>query len=121
RAQLNSLMNLPAGDDLEIDTAYIPRFIPEGSLDTMLLAGRRKDITRMEQNIQSMRLGIDAMKTEAKPDFKVRLDHMTPLGSMMPNAYSIMGMISIPVAPWSSRMYKSEVKAMDYEIRAMEK
>lgn len=121
KAQLNSMMNLPSDHDLEIDTAYIPRFIPESSLDTMLLAARRKDIVRMEQNIHSIKLGIDAMKMEAKPDFRVRLDHMTPLNSMMPNAYSIMGMISIPIVPWSSGMYKSQVKAMDYEIRAMEK
>jgi hypothetical protein len=32
-----------------------------------------------------------------------------------------MAMISIPIAPWSSRMYKSEVKGMQYDIEAMKK
>jgi outer membrane protein, heavy metal efflux system len=121
KAWLNSLMNLPGNQDLEIDTAYIPKFFAESSIDTALLAGQRKDIIQMEQNIRSMKLGITAMKTQAKPDFRIRFDHMSPLSKMMPKAYSVMGMISIPIAPWSSRMYKSEVRAMDYEIQAMEK
>jgi hypothetical protein len=32
-----------------------------------------------------------------------------------------MAMISIPIAPWSSKMYKSEVKGMQYEIEAMKR
>ncbi len=121
KAELNSMMNLPPDQELKIDTAYVPRFIAELFPDTLLLAGRRKDIARVEQNIHSMKLGIDAMRLEAKPDFQIRLDHMTPLGNMMPNAYSIMGMISIPIAPWSSGKYKSGIKAMDFEIQAMQK
>ncbi|MDX5482749.1 MAG: TolC family protein, partial [Hymenobacteraceae bacterium] len=35
-------------------------------------------------------------------------------------SFSIMGMVTIPIAPWSSRMYKSEVRSMEFEIRAME-
>lgn len=121
KAWLNSLMNLPGNQELQIDTNYIPKFIPEAGLDTALLAAQRKDIQQMEQNIRSMKLGIGAMKSQAKPDFRLRFDHMSPLAGMMPKAYSVMGMISIPIAPWSSKMYKSEVKAMNYEIQAMEK
>ncbi len=121
KAWLNSLMNLPGNQELEIDTNFTPKFIPESGLDTTLLARQRKDILQMEQNIRSMKLGVGAMKAQAKPDFKLRFDHMSPLGGMMPKAYSVMGMISIPIAPWASRMYKSEVKAMNYEIQAMEK
>lgn len=121
KAWLNSLMNLPATQPLAIDSTALPAFTPEARLDTVLLAGQRKDILQMEQNIRSMLLGVKAMKSQSKPDFKVRVDHMSPLGSMMPKQYSVMGMVSIPVAPWSSKMYKSEVKAMNYEIQAMEK
>lgn len=121
KAWLNSLMNLPGNQALEIDSTFKPEFKPQPVLDTAILAGQRKDIVQMEQNINSMKLGVDAMKAQSKPDFKIRIDHMSPLNKMMPNAYSVMGMISIPIAPWSSKMYKSEVKAMDYEIQAMEK
>jgi hypothetical protein len=32
-----------------------------------------------------------------------------------------MAMISIPIAPWSSKMYRAEVRGMQYEIEAMKK
>ncbi len=122
KAWLNSLMNLPGNQPLEIDSIrLLLSFKPELQLDTAHLASQRKDIVQMDQNIRSMKLGIDAMKAQSKPDFKIRFDHMSPLNNMMPNAYSVMGMISIPIAPWSSKMYKSEAKAMDYEVKAMEK
>ena len=75
----------------------------------------------MDYSIQSMELNIEAMKKQSRPDFKLRFDHMSPLTKAMPKAFSIMGMVSIPIAPWSSKMYKSEVKGMEYEVQAMAK
>lgn len=120
RAWLNSLMNVPGNTMFNIDTTYQPQFELEASLDTLLLADRRKDIQKMNRDLQTMRFGIETMKQERKPDFKIRFDHMTPLGKMMPNAYSVMGMVSIPIAPWSSKMYKNETKAMQLELAAMQ-
>jgi outer membrane protein TolC len=121
RAWLNSLMNQPGNTLFAVDTTFFPVFTPQASLDTSILATRRKDITKMDADIESMRLNIQSMKKESKPDFKIRFDHMSPLGKMMPNAYSIMGMVSIPIAPWSSKMYKNEVKAMELNVQAMQK
>ena len=45
---------------------------------------------------------------------------MQPIGNM-PSQFTAMGMISIPIAPWSSKMYKAEVKGMQYDIQAMQK
>jgi cobalt-zinc-cadmium efflux system outer membrane protein len=45
---------------------------------------------------------------------------MQPLGNM-PMQFSLMAMVSIPIVPWTSKMYKSEVAGMDYEIKAMKK
>lgn len=119
RARLNSLMDRPGNTDFKIDTSYIPSFSAI-SIDTAYLAEKRKDIFQLEQNIRSMNLNLEAVKAQRKPDFSIRFDHMSPLSSGMPNAYSIMGMISIPIAPWSAKMYKSETKAMQFEIQAME-
>ncbi|WP_345234910.1 TolC family protein [Olivibacter ginsenosidimutans] len=120
RAWLNSLMNVPGDTPFTIDTTATPTFSPQAALDTTLLAERRKDIHQMNADMQTMRLGIESMKRERKPDFKIRFDHMSPLGNMMPNAYSVMGMVSIPIAPWSSSMYKNETKAMQLELDAMQ-
>lgn len=120
RAWLNSLMNIPGNTLFSIDTAFIPQFTPEASLDTSLLAERRKDIQKMNADMRTMRYGIKTMKLERKPDFKIKFDHMASLSKMMPNLYSVMGMVSIPIAPWSSKMYKNETKGMQLELEAMQ-
>ncbi|ATP57034.1 hypothetical protein CPT03_11380 [Pedobacter ginsengisoli] len=121
KAWLNSLMNQPGNADIAIDTNYQPKFVQANAIDTGSLAMARNDIKKMDYNIQSMQLNIEAMKKQSKPDFKLRFDHMSPLTKMMPKAFSVMGMVSIPIAPWSSKMYKSEVKGMEYEVQAMGK
>lgn len=45
---------------------------------------------------------------------------MQPIGNM-PTQFTAMAMVSIPIAPWSSKMYKSEVRGMQYDIEAMKK
>lgn len=121
RSWLNSLMNAPGNQEFEIDTTYEPVFRIAPSYDTASLAAARKDIAKMDASIRSMQLNIESMKREKKPDFRIRFDHMYPLDAGMLNAYSAMGMISIPIAPWSSKMYKSGIKAMQYNVQAMEK
>ena len=59
------------------------------------------------------------MATGSKPDFGIQLAHGQMFG--MSNQFSIMGMMTIPIVPWSSKMYKSEVKSMTFEIEAMQK
>lgn len=121
RSWLNSLMNVPGNQEFEIDSTYQPVFNIASSYDTAVLASSRKDVFKMNESIRSMQLSITSMKREKKPDFKLRFDHMSPFGAMMPNAYSVMGMVSIPIVPWSSRMYSSGIRAMQYNVQAMEK
>lgn len=121
KAYLNSLMNRPGNQDFMIDSTYEPGFIAAPFYDTATLSTQRKDVLRMNESIRSMQLNIQAMNLERKPTFKIQFDHMSPLSGMMPQAYSVMGMMSIPIAPWSKKMYTSEVKAMQYNINAMEK
>lgn len=122
RAWLNSLMNQRGDELFSIDTSEHLVFVPQVVLDTASLADQRADIIKMEREITSMKLGVEVMKKESRPGLKIRFDHMSPLGAgMMPNSYSIMGMISIPIAPWSSKMYKNEVLAMNLEVDAMQK
>jgi outer membrane protein TolC len=116
---LNTLMNIPIDVRYQIDTSAVnidPLLI---SIDTAQLADRRSDILRLENTINTMRLNTTLMSFEAKPDFSIRFDHMQPYGSMMPKQFTAMAMVSIPIAPWSSKMYKSQVRGMNYEIEAM--
>lgn len=117
---LNSLMNRPPQTPLGIDTTFRVSFTPVASLDTAYLAGARSDIQQMDRSILAMRLNINQMRQEAKPDLRIRFEHMANRSPMMPGQYTLMGMISIPIAPWSSKMYKSEVKSMGFEVQGMQ-
>lgn len=116
---LNTLMNRSAEMDLQIDTSFRVYFIPKADLDTAYFASSRSDILNMQHEINVMKKNINLMKQEAKPDFRLRFDHMSNYSAMMPRQFTVMGMLSIPIVPWSSKMYKSEIKSMNLEQEAM--
>lgn len=120
--QLNILMNMPKDLQYRIDTtvALIDPAHQHTNLDTTYLTSARSDVRRLDKTIESMRLNVELEKQQRLPDFKLRFDHMYPRDNMMPQQFTAMGMVSIPIAPWSSRMYKANTKAMNLEIAAMQ-
>lgn len=119
--RLKALMNIPGTDSIMIDTATVIDFSYDRIInDTSALSDQRSDIRQIDETIEVMRLNQQLQKFQAKPDFKIKFDHMQPIGDM-PTQFSAMAMISIPIAPWSSKMYKAEVRGMQYEIEAMKK
>ena len=108
-------------DSIMVDTATVVDFTYDQIfVDTTALSNQRSDIRQIDQTIEVMRLNQQFQKFQAKPDFKIKFDHMQPIGNM-PTQFSAMAMVSIPIAPWSSKMYRAEVKGMQYEIEAMKK
>lgn len=121
QSRLRSLMNLAPDAQIMVDTATEIRYTPDQIIyDTAALSDQRSDIKQIDRSIEVMKLNQQLQRFQAKPDFSIRFDHMQPLGNM-PSQFTAMAMISIPIAPWSSRMYKSEVKGMQYDIEAMKK
>jgi len=119
--RLKALVNLPTSDSIMIDTTTVVDFKSEQiTNDTTSLGEQRSDIKQIDEAIEVMRLNQQLQKYQAKPDFKIRFDHMQPIGNM-PTQFTAMAMVSIPIAPWSSKMYKAEVKGMHYDIEAMKK
>lgn len=119
--RLKALMNLPPSDSIMIDTATVVDFHFDQIInDTTALSNQRSDIRQIDQTIEVMHLNQQLQRFQAKPDFKIRFDHMQPIGNM-PTQFTAMAMVSIPIAPWSSKMYKAEVKGMQYDIEAMKK
>ena len=116
---LNTLMNRSADMDFQIDTSFKVVFVPKADLDTAYFASSRSDILHMEHEINAMKKNIVLMKQEAKPDFRLRFDHMSNYSTMMPRQFTVMAMLSIPIVPWASKMYKSEIKSMSFEQEAM--
>jgi hypothetical protein len=122
RSTLTALMNLPANSSFMIDTTLQIQFDPNQVMnDTSSLSAQRSDVRQIDKTIQVMQLNQQVQQSQSKPDFKIRFDHMQPLGEGMPTQFTAMAMVSIPIAPWSSKMYKSEIKGMSYDIEAMKR
>lgn len=117
---LNTLMNHDVNAPFIIDTLLSQK---DYSGDYLLAVDSsqllRNDILAVESRIRSMKFNQRWAATGSKPDFGIQFSHGQMFG--MPKQFSIMGMITVPIVPWSSRMYKSEVKSMGFEIEAMQK
>jgi len=119
--RLKTLMNLSPDAKIMVDTTMRVQFESSQIIyDTAALSAQRSDVRQIDKTIQVMQFNQQLQRSQAKPDFKIRFDHMQPLGNM-PTQFTAMAMVSIPIAPWSSKMYKSEVKGMQYDIEAMRK
>lgn len=119
--RLKSLMNLPPDAVIRVDTTtQIAYESNQFAYDTAQLSIQRSDVRQINKTIELMRFSQQLQQSQSKPDLRVRFDHMQPLGKM-PTQFTAMAMVSIPIAPWSSKMYKSEVKGMQYDIQAMQR
>lgn len=114
---LNILMVRDVNTTFKIDTLIEPQKYSYTTNDTRNISNR-SDITAMTKYIQSMQLEQKVMKIGNRPDFGVRAEHAQMFG--MPNQWSVMGMMTIPIVPWSSKMYSSETKSVGFQIQAME-
>ena len=114
---LNILMVRDVNTPFEIDTLIQPRNYSLATTDTADITNR-SDITALTKYIQSMKLEQKVMKVGVRPDFGVRAEHMQMLG--MPSQWSIMGMMTLPIVPWASKMYRSETKSIGLQIQSME-
>lgn len=117
---LNTLMNRDVNTPFFVDSLLTPNDYSSEyliALDSSQLL--RNDILAVESRIRSMKFNQRWAATGSKPDFGVQFSHGQMFG--MPIQFSIMGMMTIPIVPWSSKMYKSEVKSMGFEIEAMQK
>jgi outer membrane protein TolC len=120
-AILNSLMNRSQQAPLQIDTAedFAHSEIAILQVDSSYILENRSDIHRASDEIHSLRLNKKVVSSESRPTFGINLDNMRMnSGGYM---YSAMAMVSVPIAPWFSKGYKSKAKAIDYQIQATRK
>jgi cobalt-zinc-cadmium efflux system outer membrane protein len=119
KINLNILMNRDPENPLHIsDETFISSKIL--AIDSNYLLNNTSELKLAANEIKSMERESASIMNEAKPEFKIRFDHMSPLSDMMPQQYSAMAMVSIPIAPWSSKSYKADLKANKLEIQALE-
>lgn len=118
KAELNALMNRDQTFVFEVDTVFVIHEYETSILDSSKIVGSRSDLKQYEASKNLLLLQQRYERTKRLPDFGLSLSHMQSLNSM-PNQYSAMGMISVPIAPWSSNEYKSTIRALDHSIESV--
>ena len=116
---LNQLMNVSHDLRFSIDTTSQVKTLLLEEVDSSAFAERRSDVRRIDKSIQAMKLNQVMENYQSKPDFNLSFNHMFARGTGMPNQFMLLGMVSIPIAPWSSKAYKSNMQGIGKEIEAM--
>jgi len=120
RVSLNQLMNRDKSIQFDIDTTILFKNYETTVIDTATLISNRSDITAIEKNIIVYKNKQLYENSRLKPDFGIQYAHMFSFGNN-PNLFTVMGMVSIPIAPWSSKMYKSTALGIQYQIQGYQK
>ena len=116
---LNTLMNRDKQAEFSVDTNIELKEYEMAITDTASLAGSRSDIKVLNRNIELQALNARMEYSKRKPDFGIQAAHMISYGGY-PNQYLLMGSVTIPIVPWASKEYKSNLKGIRYEVEEME-
>ena len=102
--------------EFSADTSLVLRGYADQPPESVLVSAR-PDLEQAEAAIRSMELEREWMRRQARPDFGIQFDHMEMFD--MGRRFSVMGMMTLPSAPWASGMVRSETKGMALDIRSM--
>ncbi len=117
RIELNTLMNRNKNIVFDIDTLIVFKNYETALVDSSSIIEARSDLKVLKQNENVLRSKQNYEQAKLLPDFGLKYDHMLAFGTQ-PQQFSLMAMVSIPIAPWSKKMYKSSVAGLNYEIEA---
>ncbi len=116
--ELNTLMVQNKDRQFDIDTTFVLKNYETSVADTTIITTNRSDYKALSQNVNLLRSKQLYENSKRLPDFGVKYDHMFAFGTQ-PQQFSLMAMVTIPIAPWSSKMYKSSVAGLNFEIEAV--
>jgi len=119
RVSLNGLMNRNKNMLFDVDTSMTFKNYETTLIDSSAIVDARSDFKVLKQNENVLRSKQTYEQTKSLPNFGIKYDHMLAFGTQ-PQLFSLMAMVSIPIAPWSSKMYKSTVAGLNYEIEALQ-
>jgi len=116
---LNTLMNRDKNAAFAVDTNIAVHDYEAMLTDSATLASARSDIRSINRSIELQQLSADVENSKRKPDFGIQAAHMFSYGGYA-NQYTLMGSITIPIVPWSSREYNANLKGIKYEVQEMQ-
>ena len=120
RIMLNTLMNRDKNIGFSVDTAFVIHNYDETPVDTSRISSARSEIATMQRMIEVNQARQKLERSQRLPEFGVRYDHMFTFGKQA-QLFSLMGMVTIPIAPWSSRMWRANVKGLNFENIALQR
>lgn len=119
RIRINALMAKNALNVFDIDTAYQLNDYTNVVFDSTLFYSNRSDLKAIDKDIILQALKQETERQSLKPQFGVRYDHMFGFGGL-PMQYSLMGMLKLPLAKWSSKMNKANIESLKWKGYALE-
>jgi outer membrane protein TolC len=118
RISLNTLMSRDKTILFDIDTTYTIKDYSSTLFDSTTFVNSRSDIKAIERDIQLTGLQQEVERAKLKPEFGIRFDHMFGFGGL-PMQYSLMGMVKLPMAKWSSRSSKANVISLQWKAESL--
>ena len=119
RIALNTLMNRDKMMEFSVDTGYQVKDYSAYTFDSTELVAARSDLKAVDKQIQLNKFKYDSEKTQLKPEFGVRYDHMFGFGGQ-PMQYTLMGMVKIPFTRGASRMYKANMESIKWKNEGLQ-
>ncbi|OWP63999.1 hypothetical protein CDA63_05910 [Hymenobacter amundsenii] len=119
RIALNTLMARDPAAEFAVDTLLPATTAGLLPADTTDLAAARSDVRGLNQQLNVLRLSREVEANRRRPEFGIRYDHMNGIGPR-PNQFTLMGMVTLPFAPWSAREYKANTAALGLEAQAVQ-
>ncbi len=119
RIRLNSLMGRNAMIGFDIDTTYQLNDYSDTVFDSVLFYKNRSDLKAIDKNINLTFLKQETERQGLKPQFGIRYEHMFGFGGF-PMQYTLMGMMKLPLARWSSKMNKANIESLKWKAEALQ-
>jgi len=116
---LNTLMNREKTTIFQVDTTFSIYNYDIQKIDTSSFNSIRSDLKAIDQTIVLLKAKKDLEYSKRLPDFGIKYDHMFSFGTQ-PQLFTLMGMVTVPIVPWSNKMYKSSVLGLENDTKALE-
>ena len=118
RIAINTILNRDKRVVFDIDTTLTLKDYRSLEIDTNQIIASRSDLKAVERDIELNRLRTANERAKLLPDFGLRYDHMIGL-AQQPAQFTLMGMMRIPLAPWSSRMNRANIESYRWKNESL--
>lgn len=118
RISINTVMNRNADEPFFIDTNYVWYDFTRTLFDSASIMNQRSDIKVISKSIEVNNLNRQAELSKLKPEFGIQYNHMTGW-ARQPLMFTVMGMVKLPLAKWSSKMNKAKAESLVWQNEAL--